>query len=171
MTFMKNKLLLATQVSILLILFLTGCSSKESLQTELSNAEKEEIRAEIIQIVDDYYEAVTSNDIERILTFWSSSDEFIHAGDGSIFGGYKEWSSYLRGWTKPDRIWLFWNNKDIHVVVIDKVAASYTMNFENSFIEKSDTVRVKGSWTFVFRKEGSEWKVIASNGMHKGFTY
>lgn len=171
MTFMKDKLLLAVQISTSLILFLTGCSNKELLQTELSKAEKEEIRAEIIQIVDDYFEAVKSNDIERILAFWSSSDEFIHAGDGSVFGGYKEWSSYLREWTKPDRIWLYWNNKDIHVVVIDKVAASYTMNFENSFIEKNDTVRVKGSWTYVFRKEGSEWKVIASNGMHKGFTY
>ena len=168
---MKNKLLLTIKITTLLLLFLTRCSNKESLQTELSNSEKDNIKSEIIQRVDVYYEAVKNNNIKEILTFWSSSDDFIHAGDGSIFGGYKEWSIWLREWTKPDRIWLYWNNKDIHVIVIDKIAASYTMNFENAFIEKGDTIKVKGSWTFVFRKENSEWKVVASNGMHKGFTY
>ena len=171
MTAMKNKLLLPIKISVLLLLFLTRCSNKESLQTELSNSEKDDIKKEIIQIVDNYFESVKSNDIEEILIFWSNSDDFIHAGDGSIFGGYKEWSSYLREWTNPDRKWLYWNNKDIHVIVIDRIAASYTMNFENAFIEKGDTIKVKGSWTYVFRKENSEWKVVASNGMHKGFTY
>ena len=64
--------------------------------------EKEEITAEIIEVVDKYIEAVTSNDLEKTLAFWSDSDEFIHAGDGSIIGGYAEWSSWLRDWTASE---------------------------------------------------------------------
>ncbi len=152
-------------------LFLAGCNTNSPQSDQLSVSEKEKIKSEITQRVDKYYEAVKTNNIDEILSFWSDSDEFIHAGDGSIFGGYKEWSNWLREWTKPDRKWLYWNNRDIHVIPIDKIAATYTMNFENAYIEKGDTMKVRGSWTFVFRKEYSGWKVIASNGMHKGFDY
>lgn len=137
----------------------------------MTTLEKEQIKQEITKTVDSYFEVVKANDIERILEFWSDSEKFIHAGDGSIIGDYKEWSNWLKDWTNPDREWLYWNNKDVHVIVLDKLTGTYTMNFENAFVYNGDTTRVKGSWTYVMCKEGNHWKVITSNGAHKGFSY
>lgn len=158
-------------LSLFLMLTLVSCQAEPSQTLDLSESEKESIKSQITQRVEDYYEAVTNNKIEEILNFWSDSEEFIHAGDGSILGGYQEWSSWLKEWNNPARDWLYWNNEDIHVIVLDKNIATYTMNFENAYVENMDTSRTTGAWTFVFRKDEETWKVIASNGTHKGFSY
>lgn len=115
--------------------------------------------------------AAKSKDVEGMLSFWSDSEDFIHAGDGSIFGGYEKWSNWMR--SKNDEIdeWLYWNNTDIHVIVLARNAAAYTMNFEFAFIEGGETRKVKGSWTYVFRKTQSSWQVVMSNGTHIGLSY
>lgn len=158
-------------VAMPVIIFITGCNSTSRPSSVLSSSEKKKIKSEIIQRVDWYVNAITNNRIEDMLKFWSDSEEFVHAGDGSVFGNYEKWSNHMRNWNDPKRNWLYWNNKDIHVIVLSHDAAVYTMNFENASVLKADTNRVTGSWTYVFRKEGEQWKVIASNGMHRGYNY
>ena len=154
-----------------LIVLITFTSCKKTDERKLTRLEKEQITKEIVGVVDNYFKVVQANDIDQILEFWSDSEEFIHAGDGSIVGDYEKWSNWLKDWTNPDRKWLYWNNTDVHVIVLDKMTGTYTMNFDNAFILDGDTMKVKGSWTYVLRKEGVEWKVITSNGTHKGFDY
>lgn len=157
---------------IFISIIIFGCSDDHSsLTEELSAEEKEQIKLEIKRTVEDYIESVTSKDIESAISFWSNSEDFIHAGDGRVFGGYKKWINKMRSYNDATDKWLYWNNTDIHVIVLDRNAAAYTTNFENASIVGGDTLEVKGSWTYVFRKSESGWQVVTSNGHHIGLSY
>lgn len=158
----------------LFFVLLMGCNIDNSSRSEgLTDESKVQIELEIRQTVDDYFENVKSKNLEAILSFWSDSEDFIHAGDGSVFGGYEKWSSWLKDMNNKGTVeeWLYWNKSDIHVIVLSKDAAAYTMNFESAFIENGETRTFTGSWTYVFRKSESKWKVVMSNGTHIGLSY
>ncbi len=154
----------------LLFAFVLGCSSARppSMDT-LSIEEKGRIEREIRQTVEAYVEAVKSKDLADTLSFWSNSEDFVHAGDGRIFGGYQEWSTWLRNNVNDE--WLYWNNTEIHIVALSRSAASYTTNFEYAWVRDGETHEIQGSWTYVFRKSDSGWQVVHSNGAHIGWTY
>lgn len=159
---------------VLISVFICGCGSDNSSMSDVLTAEeKEQIEAEIRQTVEDYVEAVKAKDLEGMLSFWSDSDDFLLAGDGSIFGGYEKWSGWLIKRNKNDVVdeWLYWHNTDIHVNVLARNAAAYTMNFEDAFIEGGETRTVKGCWTYVFRKSELGWQVVVSNGTHTGIKW
>lgn len=113
--------------------------------------EREQIDREIRQTVSDYFEAAKAKDVEKLLSFWSDSEDFVIAGDGNVLGGYDKWAAWLVA--KMDQIdkWIYWNVDDIHVTILSRNAAAYTMNFDYSFIEQGETREVNGSWTYVFR--------------------
>ena len=166
------------QNSIFLILFpifilisMSCINQEQQEKTGLTLEEEEKVRSEIISAVDNYNKAITSNDLDRMLEFWSDSEDFIHAGDGIVVGGYEEWANWMKEWYNPNRKWLYWKGSNVNTVVLSKEAAVYTYNFEDAYVDGIDTTRVNGAWTFVFRKENSKWKVIASNGTHEGISY
>lgn len=157
-----------------LISFFLGCNSDNSSQsTELTKAVKEQIELEVRQTVDTYFESVKSRDILGMLSFWSDTEDFIHAGDGRIFGDYDKWSNWLKDRHSKGIVekYLYWKNSDIHVIVLSEDAAAYTMNFENAFIQNGETRQVTGSWTYVLRKSDLSWQVVMSNGTHLGLSY
>ena len=161
-----------TALLLILALSTISCNNQERQnQTALTQEVKEKIKTEISNTVDNYIKAITSNDMDEMLAFWSDSEEFIHAGDGIVVGGYETWTSWLRDWYNPDRKWLYWNGSNVNIVVLSSQTAVYTYNFKDAYVDVSDTTHVEGAWTFVFRKENNDWKVIASNGAHKGISY
>lgn len=132
-------------------------------------ADKAQIEQEIRETVQNYVAAVKAGDLPRILAFWGDFEDFVHAGDGRVFGNHEKWTTWLSN-NLPDE-WLYWNNSDIHVSVLARNAAAYTMNFEASFIKDGETQKVTGSWTYVFRKTSAGWQVVQSNGTHVGWSY
>lgn len=160
--------------SLFLVAMIIGCKNENPIQSDvLTPKEKEQIELEVRQRVDDYFEDVQSRDIKGTLSFWSNSEDFIHAGDGSIFGNYDKWSNWLLDRYKKGTVekYLYWENSDIHVIVLSKDVAAYTMNFKNAFIENGETRKVTGSWTYVMRKSELGWQVVVSNGTHIGLSY
>jgi ketosteroid isomerase-like protein len=140
-----------------------------SAAQSLSDVERSRIEQEVRQTVQNYVEAVKAKDLPNILSFWGDFDDFVHAGDGRVFGDHDKWTKWIAQ-NLPDE-WLYWNNSDIHVAVLARDAASYTMNFEVAFVEDGETKKVTGSWTYVFRKSAVGWQVVQSNGTHIGFSY
>ena len=169
-----NSLCIVTIFGLMTVLLLAGCRNGNfSGSEDLTDDTKRQIEIEIKQTVEDYLENAKSKNLEGILSFWSDSEDFVHAGDGNIFGGYQEWSHWLINRNKSGVVekWLDWNNSDVHIIVLDKNAAAYTTNFEMSFISQGDTTNIRGSWTYVFRRTEAGWKVITSNGTHIGLSY
>ena len=129
---MKNILLIFA----LFVLSCTPYKEKTSKFDVLSKEVKEQIELEVRQRVDDYFEDVQSKDIKGMLSFWSNSEDFIHAGDGSIFGNYDKWSNWLLDRYNKGTVekWLYWKNSDIHVIVLSKDAAAYTIITRTTFL-------------------------------------
>ena len=129
--------------------------------------EREQIDQEIRQTVSDYFDAVRAKDIEKLLSFWCNSEDFVFAGDGRIRGGYDEWTKWLVARMGQIDRWESWEVSDIHVTILSRNAAAYTMNFHYSFVEQGKQRAVRGSWTYVFRHQSEGvWQVVAGNGTH-----
>lgn len=157
--------------SLILPALVLVCLTTPASSETISEADRARVEREVRQAVVDYVEAVKAKDLPRILSFWGDFDDFVHAGDGRIFGDHDKWTSWLKENTKNTDEWLYWNNTDIHVAVLAQDAAAYTTNFENSYVEDGETHKVTGSWTYVLRKTEAGWQVVHSNGHHIGFSY
>ena len=135
----------------------------------LSPAQKKQIEREVRQSVTDYFEAFTSGDIEATLAFWGDFEDFVHAGDGRVFGKRDKWIAWLSN-NQPDE-YISWGHSDTHVAVLAANAASFTTNFEIVSETDGTEAKVTGSWTYVLRKTSDGWRVVHSNGKHNEFSY
>ena len=135
----------------------------------LTATDRARIEAEVRQTVADYIALVLAGDYETAYEFWGDFDDFIHAGDGRVFGDRDSWIAWMRN-HQPDEF-QSWKNRDIHIAVLASNAAAYTMNFETVVVTNGEEARTTGSWTYVMRKTDARWRVVHSNGMHNEFSY
>ena len=147
-----------------------ACGCQPSTSNDVSPAEREAIVQEIERTIDEYIDANLRKDVDAQLGFWSDSEEFVFAGDGTILGGYKEWAELLRQYDQENEKWNYWDIRNLHVVVLSRDTAAATLEFEYS-IEKTngETLRQKGAWTYVFKNFDGKWRVIQTNGTHLSF--
>lgn len=160
----KNVLFVITTI---FLWFQLGCTNNNSeLSTELSFAEKEQIKLEIQSTLEDYTIYAQSKNVKQILSFWSNSADFIHAGDGEIFGDYKKWESFVIDITPKIEEWIYWRYFNFNTIVLSRKAAACTVELEYAFMMDGEKHEVKGSWTYVFRKNANDWQVVTDNGTH-----
>jgi ketosteroid isomerase-like protein len=156
----------------LLLAILILCAMTTLLQAHeptLTVTDKARIEAEVRQTVADYIAMVLAGDYETAYEFWGDFDDFIHAGDGRIFGDHDSWIAWMAN-HQPDEF-QSWKNTDIHIAVLASNAAAYTMNFETVVVTNGEEARTTGSWTYVMRKTDAGWRVVHSNGKHNEFSY
>ena len=135
----------------------------------LSSTQKEQIEKEVRQTLTDYFNAFTSGDMEKTYAFWGDFDDFIHAGDGRVFGDRDKWLAWIVN-NQPDE-YIAWSHSDIHVAVLAPKVASCTLNFEVVSRTNGEKATITGSWTYVLRKTNDGWRVVHSNGKHNEFSY
>jgi ketosteroid isomerase-like protein len=158
-----SKVAVATLAPVLMV----ACAAAEP--GELSDVERQTVVAEINERLNEYAAAVTSKNLDVALSFWSDSEEFIFAGDGTILGGYDEWAALTTQHTAETAQWLYWDWTRIEVAILSRSAASATVEFDfSSILNQGDTLSLQGAWTYVFKKFEGEWKVIQTNGHHLG---
>ena len=102
-----------------------------------------------------------------MLSFWANSENFVHAGDGVLTVGYDKFAAKQRNNISNIVSVKIVETKNTQIYVLSKNAVSYSFEFEWSMIKRSgDIISSRGSWTYVFKKFGSEWKVVHSTGTH-----
>jgi ketosteroid isomerase-like protein len=157
-------------VGLTLAIALSGCEKDENvLAMGLPAADTARIEAEVRQALDDYAAAVVAGDRESVEAFWGDFDDFIHAGDGQVFGDREAWLAWMAS-HKPDET-ISWEFTEVHVAVLGAKAASYTANFEIVNMRGGEESTTTGSWTYVLRKTDEGWRVVQSNGKHNEFSY
>ena len=159
----------STAMAMALVTFLSGCGTEGAPGTTLSAEDTARIEEEVRQALEDYGASVLAGDQERVDAFWGDFDDFIHAGDGRVFGDREAWLEWIAS-NQPDAT-LSWEYSDIHVAVLAPNAASYTANFEVVNVVGGEEVTATGSWTYVLRKTEDGWRVVQSNGKHNEFSY
>ncbi len=153
---------------LLLAMAAVGCQEKRCI--DLRPEEIAEIKKEITERVDAYLVSAQALDLEKVFDFWSDSEGFVFAGDGSILGGSDVWRKSLEQWAASTDQYLYWRVSNSRIEVLSRNAASFTTDFETRRIAVSgDTLNTDGSWTYVFKKYPDAWRVIHSNGTHVNY--
>lgn len=147
----------------------SGCESADAPTPALSSAESAAIEEEVRQALDDYAAAVVAGDQQKVEAFWGDFDDFMHAGDGRVFGDREAWIAWMAA-NQPDST-TSWTYSEAHVAVLGRDAASYTANFELVSLIGGEESTITGSWTYVLRKTEGGWRVVHSNGKHNEFSY
>lgn len=123
--------------------------------------------SEVRDRLDKYAAANTKKDLDAILSFWSDSDDFVFAGDGTILGGFDRWAAVARNDVDQTDRWNYWNWENMHILPLSRDAASVTLEFEyEKVVVQVETVRGYGSWTYVMKRTETGWQVYQANGHH-----
>jgi len=136
-------------------------------QSELNDSEKCKITDEIRTIVNNFFNPNTLN-LESHIALRADVDGYVMGSDGKIL--YTDFNSYKEGITQTfETFERFTKLKctKMFVYVLASDAASCTTEFEGTILTKDgDSFIHNGSWTFVFKKFGNDWKVVQENGTH-----
>jgi len=120
--------------------------------------------------MDGYFEALERRDLDWILTFWADVDGFVFAAEGSLIAGYDAFAEQLRSAMEATASVNSIEKSNEHIYVSAKDAASYSLEFAGSMTAVSgDTVRSRGSWTYVFKRIDGEWRIVHCAGAHVYF--
>ena len=161
------KKLLTILPLVFLLCFTFSCQKAEVVAEELSDQKKEEIARAVEERVADYADAIKKIDMERMLNFWADTEGFVFAGDGLLTVGYDKYANQLREMMSNTAEVSSIEFGNFHVYVLSNDAASLSMEYEWSMIDKDgNTINAKGSWMYVFKKFGDVWKVVHSAGAH-----
>lgn len=138
----------------------------ESDQT-MSEKEKKVVADAVTKRVEEYVNSMKKIDIDEMLSFWADSENFVKAGDGSLVVGYEKFAAPQREKMSKVTSVNYVNTMNPNIYVLAKDAASFSFEFEWSMTgADGDVMKSKGSWTYVFKKFGDEWKVVHSTGSH-----
>ena len=147
-----------------IIFILTCCSQQDSI----SDTRKVEITEEIKVLMDGYPEAVKRHDLDWFSKFWSNEKDFVFAVDGQVITNYDEWFKmyYSDGLKNLKEILHFdWSNG--HATIFSENTVSYATNFDWGMVAVSgDTVKVRGSALYVFKKSDGEWRAVNCGATH-----
>jgi hypothetical protein len=136
------------------------------LQADLTDAEKVVIADAVMTRVDDYIDAARRLDLEWFLGFWANVDGFVIAGDGGLMD-YATWEQQLRSDFATVREITDFEFFNRHTYVLARDAAVHSTQFRWGMVTTTgDTLRMHGSWCYVFKNFDAEWKVVHSAGTH-----
>ncbi len=143
--------------------FIANTAAGDALNTETKILVTNEIR----EVLEGYRDAMLSRDYDAMIAFWSDSDDFVLAGDGRILGGIDAWQTETTKHYKDTSSWEIWDWQNVQILPLSELAASATVEFRFRWVDKDGASQnARGAWTYVFRKEGGDWKVVQTNGTH-----
>lgn len=147
-----------------LIFTIISCSGDPN---QLSPAEIEQIKNEIIQRSEQHASDLENMDYDSVMTFYSK--DLIFFGDGYYWGDYLTadgvWKDILNegGWKKM----LYWDLQNHKIHVFSKEAASYLVEFDHKHLEQNgDTLGSSGCFTYGMQKIDGEWKAVTGHVTH-----
>ncbi len=142
----------------------TACST--AAPVDLTQAEKGVIASAVEARVNGYVDAARRRDVDWFLGFWADTDEFVLAGDGNLVG-HDGWADQVRKAVADTRDILAFEFFNRHTYVLARDAAVHTTQFRWALVQMNgDTLRMHGSWSYVFKKIDGVWKVVHSAGTH-----
>jgi hypothetical protein len=151
----------------ILIIFAIQVAPSVALGGEMDADTAKAIESEIRIVLDGYRKAMLTRDYESMIGFWSDSEDFVFAGDGRILGGIEAWKAQTTADYENTESWEIWDWQNVQILPLSQEAASATVEYRFRWVDnESVTWNSRGAWTYVFRKEGDDWKVVQTNGTH-----
>jgi ketosteroid isomerase-like protein len=140
-----------------------GCATPPAA---LTDAERVEIAAAVAASVDSYREAALRLDFEGMMALWADVDGFVLASDGELID-YPTLEQQAREEVTTMQSVISFELSDRHTYVLARDTASHTARFRwAAVLTAGDTLRVRGSWTYVLKNFDGAWRVVQSGGTH-----
>ena len=136
--------------------------------TNISLEEKIQVTNEIKALLDEYPESFNHHDLKWFQRFWAKSNGFALAGDGKLETNYDSAITmrYNEAFSKFKAVSHFQLSNGV-AYVLDRNSASYATEYDWGLVTtEGDTLKARGSWLYVFKRDGTEWKVVQSGGTH-----
>ncbi len=141
-----------------------GCSARAS--ADLTPREKAAIASAVEARVNDYDDAARRRDINWFLDFWADTDDFVAAADGDLIS-HEAWANQIRQAVIDTRQILDFQFFNRHTYVLARDAAVHTTQFRWAMVRTNgDTLRMHGSWSYVFKNFHGVWRVVHTAGTH-----
>ena len=114
-----------------------------------------------------YVNDMKALNIDKMLSFWADTEEFVAAPDGNMVVGYSIFADrQIQKFTEISSVEKV-DIDSIHIYVLAKDAASFTFRFNWGMTKKTgEKIESEGTWTYVFKLFDDEWKVVHSTGTH-----
>ena len=149
--------------SSILVLVVLACAAPS---VELTDLERTEIAAAVEASVDRYREAALGLDLDGMLALWADVEGFVVASDGELID-YAAMEQGARDEVGTMQSIPYFEFSDRHTYVLARDAASHTARFRwSAVLNTGDTLRVRGSWTWVLKNFDGNWKTVQSGGTH-----
>jgi ketosteroid isomerase-like protein len=143
-----------------------GVMACSAAPADLTQAERAVIASAVEARVNGYVDAARRRDVSWFLDFWADTDDFVLAGDGNLVG-YAAWADQLRKAVADTREILDFEFFNRHTYVLARDAAVHTTQFRWALVQANgDTLRMHGSWSYVFKDFDGVWRVVHSAGTH-----
>lgn len=149
------------------LLIVLGCNKHMTEEHAMRESEKTAVIEAVEARVAEYIEAYNRLDVDQMFDFWADTDGFAYAGDGALSTDFTDWAGRSRENTAKvvEVNWMEINNPV--VCVLSREAAVYAMEYAYSMTMKTgETINVRGSWLYVFKKFDDAWRVVQSAGTH-----
>lgn len=163
----ESSVLIGNKTFLLLMLFAVAINPNGFSQNDqLSETEKQRIKSEIQQRVDNYCDAFKRMDKKWFRSFFA--DDIVYAGDGKLLVGYdKAIAESLDHLSENYKKVFHCNIFNEGIRVLGNTAASCAATYHwRILMNPGDTLQAKGSWLYVFEKNGNQWKVVHTAGTH-----
>ena len=135
-------------------------------QPDLSDAERATVTKVIEARMNDYASAARRLDLDWFRAFWANSEAFVIAADGNLMD-YPTWDEQLAKDLATIREMSQFEFFDGHTYVLARDAAVHTTRFRWILVGTTgDTIRMQGSWSYVFKILDGTWQVVHSAGTH-----
>ena len=164
----KSSVSIDIKMIYLLILFAVASAPNGfSQNNELSDAEKQKIKSEIQQRIDEYCDAFSDMDKEWFRGFWAGK-ELVFAGDGKLLKSFDTAiAEPIDNLSANYKELIYCNLSTEDIIVLGQNAASCVVTYDWRLLMTSgDTLQSKGSWLYVFVKNDNQWKVVHTAGTH-----
>lgn len=149
---------------LLVALLFTSCKS----ESEVSANEKASIADAISQKMKGYHTAIQNKDIAWIKDFFVNDSNFAFANDGVFTTDYdstitKDYTQSFAAIKEMPEL----NFDGGKITVLSKEVATFCTPFKwYAYMNNGDTLRARGAFLFVFRKEKDQWKIMQAGGTH-----
>ena len=133
----------------------------------ISEEERTRIESEIMQSVMNYAQALKDLDIEKAKEFYVPTEDILLSMDGRIIVGKDDVDEFLNTFSKSIKQMSEAQTDNIHIALLSREAATFTMAFRWSAITQEDeTIHMKGTATYAMKKSDDKWQVVHLVGFH-----
>ncbi|MEJ8818578.1 nuclear transport factor 2 family protein [Lacibacter sp. H407] len=151
-------------LTLVLFTLIVGCRETSN---SLSEAEKKEIKAKIIESYKKHIEDLKRLDYNALMPYYVNNEDQAVFVDGKYWGGYEIIEKVWRDFCENTDTIIYWNLSNSHVYPFSKEAASFLVEFDNLRIHKNgDTVMGPGSFALGMQKINGNWKITTVHATH-----